>query len=214
MTVRLLLFALFATACRAPAHAASARYLALGDSYTIGQSVPAGERFPVQLAHKLKLGEPEIIARTGWTVEELNDGIDAARPQRRYELVTLLIGVNDQYRGGTADDYRPRFAAMLRRAIAFAGGNARRVVVVSIPDYGVTPFAEGRDRASIGAAIDRFNTVNREETARAGARYVDITPGSRRAGDDRSLIASDGLHPSGKMYAAWAEAIAAALSGE
>jgi len=184
------------------------RYLALGDSYTIGESVAATDRFPVQLARVLRSGEPEIIARTGWTVAELNEGIDAARPRGAYGLVTLLIGVNDQFRGGTADDYRQPFAATLRRAIAFAGGDALRVIVVSIPDWGATPFAEGQDRAAIGAAIDRFNAVNREETLRTGARYADITATSRRARDDRSLIAADGLHPSAKMYAEWVEIIA------
>lgn len=216
MTSRLLLLAFLTMGCHQPTSSApaGARYLALGDSYTIGESVPPGERFPVQLAKSLHLGEPQIVARTGWTVDELNQGIDDAAPHGTYPLVTLLIGVNDQYRGGTAEAYRPRFAAMLRRAIGFAGGDATHVVVVSIPDWGVTPFADGRDRAAIGAAIDRFNAVNREEALRAGAKYVDITPISRRAAGDRSLIAGDGLHPSGAMYALWAEAIAQALGGK
>jgi lysophospholipase L1-like esterase len=214
MTVRhLLLSALLAVACgmHPPAHENHARYLALGDSYTIGESVSPRERFPVQLAERLQLGEPQIIARTGWTVDELNDAIDAAPPQGRFELVTLLIGVNDQFRGGTVEAYRPRFNAMLQRAIKFAGGDPKRVVVVSIPDWGATPFAEGNDRAAIGAAIDRFNAINRQETERAGARYADITAISRRARDDRSLIAADGLHPSATMYAAWVAVIERAL---
>src|SRR3954452_12344403 len=124
MPLRLLAFlAILAAGCvRRTAPSAEPRYLALGDSYTIGESVPPADRFPVQLAQILHLGEPEIVARTGWTVEELNHGIDAAAPDGTYQLVTLLIGVNDQYRGGTAEAYRPRFAAMLRRAIGFAGG--------------------------------------------------------------------------------------------
>ena len=188
-----------------PASTTSARYLALGDSYTIGESVPATERFPVQLARELGLGEPQIIAKTGWTTDELDSAIDAANPRGSYDLVTLLIGVNNQYRGRDAEQYRGEFAALLQRAIGFAGGDVKKVIVVSIPDWGVTPFAEGRDRAKIAAEIDRYNTVNREETSRAGARYVDITPISR--GSDPALVAGDGLHPSGKQYGEWVKLI-------
>jgi lysophospholipase L1-like esterase len=187
------------------------RYLALGDSYTIGESVQEAERWPVRLVALLRergvsVADPEIVATTGWTVRELSHGIDAAAPRGPYELVTLLIGVNDQYRGRDPETYRPDFVAMLRRAIGFAGGRAERVVVLSIPDWSVTPFAEtsGRDRGKIAAEIDRFNQINREETARAGARYVDVTPVSKRAATDRSLVAGDGLHPSGAMYTEWA----------
>ena len=182
------------------------RYLALGDSYTIGESVPASERFPVQLARELNLGEPQIIAKTGWTTDELNAAIDQAHIEGPFELVTLLIGVNNQYRGRDAEQYRGELAELLQRAIRFAGGNASRVVVVSIPDWGVTPFAEGRDRAQIASDIDRYNAVNREEAQRAGARYVDITPISR--GDDPELVAGDKLHPSGKQYTEWVRLIA------
>jgi lysophospholipase L1-like esterase len=182
------------------------RYLALGDSYTIGESVGADERFPVQLARALNLGEPRIIAKTGWTTDELNGAIDAANVTETYDLVTLLIGVNNQYRGRDAEQYRGEFAALLRRAIGFAGGDAKNVVVVSIPDWGVTPFAEGRDRAKIAVEIDRYNGIAREETQRAGARYVDITPISR--GGDASRVAGDGLHPSGKQYGEWVKLIA------
>ena len=181
------------------------RYLALGDSYTIGESVPATDRFPVQLARELGSGEPQIIAKTGWTTDELDAAIDAADPKGPFDLVTLLIGVNNQYRGRPADEYRSQFVALLQRAIGFAGGDAGRVIVVSIPDWGVTPFAEGRDRAKIAREIDQFNAINREEALRAGAKYVDITPISRR--DDPSLVAGDGLHPSGKQYGEWAKAI-------
>ena len=181
------------------------RYLALGDSYTIGESVPPEGRFPNQLARELNLGEPRIIAKTGWTTDELNAAIDAARVEGPFELVTLLIGVNNQYRGRDAEQYRREFATLLQRAIGFAGGDAKRVVVVSIPDWGVTPFAEGRDRAQIARDIDRYNAVNREEAARAGARYVDITPISR--GGDPALVADDKLHPSAMQYTAWVRAI-------
>jgi lysophospholipase L1-like esterase len=147
-----------------------------------------------------------IVARTGWTAGDLLAGLDEAGPQGPFALVSLLIGVNDQYRGGDVVGYRSRFRALLRRALSFAEGEPRRVVVLSIPDWGVTPFANGRDRARIAAEIDRFNSVNRAETKRAGGRYVDVTEVSRRAGTPGSegLIAADGLHPSGAMYAEWA----------
>jgi lysophospholipase L1-like esterase len=176
------------------------RFLALGDSYTIGEGVTPEERWPNQL----RIGEPEIIARTGWTTGELSAAIDAASLQSPYDLVTLLIGVNNQYRGRGVEEYRREFAALLRRAIELAGGKPSRVIVVSIPDWGVTPFAAGRDRAAIAREIDSFNAVNRAEAWRAGARYADITPISRQKPE---LVASDGLHPSGAMYAEWARAI-------
>jgi lysophospholipase L1-like esterase len=203
----------------APSHAAdlptsggatSLRYLALGDSYTIGESVGAEQRWPVQLAarlceHGLPIGEPQIIARTGWTTGELSAAIEQAAPGGPFDLVSLLIGVNNQYRGLGSEAYRAEFRALLQRAIGFAGGRAGRVIVLSIPDWGVTPFAGGRDRGRIAAEIDAFNAINRAETERAGARYVDITAESRRATADLVLIAGDGLHPSGKMYAEWVE---------
>ena len=187
------------------APAGGTRYLALGDSYTIGESVAPAERFPHQLARELGIGEPLIIAKTGWTTDELNAAIDAADPEGPYRLVTLLIGVNNQYRGRSAEEYRTQFVDLLNRAIGFAGGDAKKVIVVSIPDWGVTPFAEGRDRAKIATEIDRYNAINREETAKAGARYVDITPISR--GNDPALVAGDGLHPSGKQYTEWMKLI-------
>ena len=188
------------------------RFLALGDSYTIGESVPPAERWPAQLTELLRvrgiaMDDPTIIAATGWTTDELSAGIDRASPHGPYDLVSLLIGVNNQYRGRSADEYRQQFVALLKRAVGFADGKPGRVVVLSIPDWGVTPFALGRDRAAVAAAIDHFNAINREETERAGARYFDITPISRQAAADPSLVAEDGLHPSGKMYAAWAQMI-------
>ena len=191
----------------------SPRFLALGDSYTIGESVAIADRWPNQLALQLRksgidIANPEIIAKTGWTTDDLSSAIDAAKPHGRYALVTLLIGVNNQYRGRDAEQYRKEFAALLQRAIGFAGGDPKRVVVVSIPDWGVTPFAANRDRAKIAAEIDRFNAINAEETKRAGARYADVTPGSRQAASDKSLVAPDGLHPSAAMYAQWVSVIA------
>lgn len=187
------------------------RYLALGDSCTIGERVGAEERWPVRLAALLRgrgaaVGDPEIVARTGWTTDELMAGIDRAAPAGPFDLVSLLIGVNNQYRGRDPGEYRDQFRALLERAVSFAGGEAARVIVLSIPDWGTTPFAEGRDRERIAAEIDRFNAINREETERRGARYVDVTPVSRTAAGEgaKTLIAPDGLHPSGGMYAEWA----------
>lgn len=189
----------------------SLRYLALGDSYTIGEAVGEGERWPVRLAAALRAGgrdvaDPEIIARTGWTTDELDAAISERDPKGPYDLVSLLIGVNNQYRGRSAEEYREQFGALLERAVGFAGGRAERVFVVSIPDWGVTPFAEGRNRTEIGREIDAFNAIARERCRERGVRFVDITPGSRKAANDPALVAPDGLHPSGAMYAEWTEA--------
>ncbi len=187
------------------------RYLALGDSYTIGESVPENERWSMQLA---KLLEAEgiqtditIIARTGWTVKELRQGIQANPPTGNYDLVTLLIGVNDQYRGYPSEGYREDFRFLLGKAIAYAGETPDKVVVLSIPDWGCTPFAADRDRELVSRQINEFNRINLEETKNAGAHYVDVTQISRLATDDSDLVADDGLHPSGKMYAMWAEQV-------
>lgn len=185
------------------------RYLALGDSYTIGESVHEEERWPDQLAKLLEgdglKSDVTILARTGWTVDELWQGIQAGEIDPPYDLVSLLIGVNNQYRGHDTHEYREQFIFMLNKSIEYAGGDPNRVVVLSIPDWGVTPFASGRDPDQIAREIDEFNSVNREESEKAGVHYVDITPISRGAVTDTSLIAPDGLHPSGKMYALWAE---------
>jgi lysophospholipase L1-like esterase len=207
-----------------PAAAPAWRYLALGDSYTIGEGIDAAGRWPVQLAAQLRgrglaAGEPQIVARTGWTTAELSAAIDAAAPRGPFALVSLLIGVNDQYRGGQPEDYRAGFAPLLRRAIAFAGNQPGRVIVLSIPDWSVTPFAiaSGRDLPRIAREIQRFNEINRQEAERAGARWVDITAASRRALGDSAQLAPDGLHPSARMYAEWARlalpAAAAAIAG-
>ena len=185
------------------------RYLALGDSYTIGESVTENERWPNQLAGLLQADdvstEVTIIARTGWTTDELWKGIQATQITPPYDLVSLLIGVNDQYRGLDTDEYREEFIFLLNKAIEYAGGDAKRVIVLSIPDWGVTPFAKSRDSKKIATEINLFNSVNREVTERAGAYYIGVTPKSREAITDNTLIAADGLHPSGKMYAEWAK---------
>lgn len=185
------------------------RYLALGDSYTIGEGVAPADRWPVQLAAMLRergiaVQDPRIIARTGWTTDELSAAIDQADLRGPFGLVSLLIGVNNQYRGRTAEEYRGEFAGLLQRAIGFAGGDASRVLVLSIPDWGVTPFAEGRDRARIAAEIDAYNAVARELALAAGVHFVDVTQQSRDAGADPAFLVEDGLHPSGRSYAEWA----------
>ena len=187
----------------------SIHYLALGDSYTIGESVDSSERWSHQLADLLRAHdittEITIIARTGWTTQELWEGIQARKISPPYDLVSLLIGVNNQYRGHDINEYREQFVLLLNKAIEYAGGDPCRVIVLSIPDWGVTPFANGHDSGQIARDIDAFNSVNKEETEKVDAYYVDITPISRKALNDSSWIALDGLHPSGKMYAEWAK---------
>jgi len=187
------------------------RFLALGDSYTIGESVDEDERWPVLLADLLSdhgyPAEVSIVARTGWTTGELWSGMQNSRLSPPYDIVSLLIGVNNQYRGHDLDEYRKAFRFLLWKAIGYAGGDAGRVIVLSIPDWGMTPFGDGREPEKIATEIDRFNGVNREESERAGVHYVDITGESRADSPDLSFIAPDGLHPSGKMYAAWAELV-------
>lgn len=183
-------------------------YLALGDSYTIGEGVATEERWPVQLATRLRqagiaIEDPTIIARTGWTTDELIAGIKRQQPQGPFDLVSLLIGVNNQFRGREEAEYREQFRSLLQTAIAFAGGDTNHVLVLSIPDWGVTPFARGRNGAEIASAIDRFNAINQAESELAGVHYADITPISRQAAADLTLLADDELHPSGKMYAQW-----------
>lgn len=193
-------------------------YLALGDSYTIGEAVQANESFPYQLAAQLKVQQlnvqtPKIIAKTGWTTDELQAAIKEANLNNSFDLVTLLIGVNNQYRGYSQTTYRQEFKALLQTALAFAGQNKKHVFVVSIPDWGVTPFGKnsGRDIQAIAQEIDAFNAINKEETLALGISYTDITPASRNALTDASLVASDGLHPSGKMYGEWAIKVANAV---
>lgn len=187
------------------------RYLALGDSYTIGEGVATEGRWPVQLAARLRGGgravdTPRIVATTGWTTDELSSALDAAEPiGRDWDLVSLLIGVNDQYRGRPVDVYAPAFAALLDRAIGYAGGRADRVVVLAIPDWGVTPFAaaSGRDRAAIARELDAYNATAARICRERGVAFVDIAPVSRARGAAPSMLADDGLHPSAALYAEW-----------
>jgi len=187
-------------------------FLALGDSYTIGESVPPADRWPVQLAQlsqnqPVPLATPDIIARTGWTTAELQAAIDNSGNQKAYELVSLLIGVNNQYRNQSPGTYRDEFRELLRTAVRFAGGRAGRVVVLSIPDWGQAPFAEGQDRGYIGSEIDAFNALARQECQQAGVAFVDITDLSRGASRDATQFADDGLHYSGRQMKQWAQRV-------
>ncbi|MBS0216284.1 MAG: SGNH/GDSL hydrolase family protein [Proteobacteria bacterium] len=187
------------------------RFLALGDSYTIGEGVAEHGRWPLQLAEALRregfaIDDPRIIATTGWTTGELAAAMDEAEPLGNdWGFVTLLIGVNNQYRGLHLDDYRDEFRALLDRAIACAGGRAARVLVLSIPDWGVTPFAtsSGRDPQVIASEIDAFNATAHGVCDARGVRYVDITPVSRKHGREEAMLSEDALHPSAAMYGLW-----------
>ena len=168
------------------------------------------QRFPVQLAEQLNkrgipVSAPVIVARTGWTTDELEQGIKNANITEKYNLITLLIGVNNQYRGRDTAEYRIQFSGLLQQALGFANNNAKHVVVISIPDWGVTPFGQSANQATIATEIDNFNRINTDETQKAGAHYVDVTGISRRAKNEPDLVASDGLHPSAKMYSMWVE---------
>lgn len=191
-------------------------FLALGDSYTIGESVPIYENFPYQTLQLLRksgiaVQAPEIVAKTGWTTDELMAGIDRTTFEKSYDIVTLLIGVNNQYRGKDPSTYEKEFEQLLNKAIAFAGGNKQHVFVLSIPDWGATPFAASRDRIKIGKEIDLFNSINKKSTDAAGIAYISITEGSREATSNASLVAKDGLHPSGLEYGRWAKKLADAI---
>ena len=186
----------------------TASFLALGDSYTVGEGVPEAGRWPVQLVSRLRDGglpiaDPRIIARTGWTTDELLAAV-LGEHVKRYDLVTLLAGVNDQYRGYGVDQYRESFDRVLRSAIGFAKLPSH-LIVLSVPDWSVTPFAEGRDRLAIAREIDAFNDVSRVMALQSGARFLDITALSRQALSNSALLVNDGLHPSAAMYSMWVD---------
>jgi lysophospholipase L1-like esterase len=185
--------------------------LALGDSYTIGESVDDNQRWPVQLISKLRSSgytadNPTIIATTGWRTDDLKNAILTANPKKNYSVVSLLIGVNNQYQGRSAQSYLPELEELLQMAIQFAGGDKSKVIVISIPDYGFTPFGKAKQK-EISNAIDQYNHINRSITEKYGIKYFYITDISRKGLDDPSLVATDGLHPSGKMYELWADMI-------
>ena len=185
-------------------------YLALGDSYSIGEGVVEAARWPMQLARALREGgipiaDPRIIATTGWSTDELAAAMDAAEPLGEWDVVSILVGVNDQYRGYAVDDYRARFTHLLRRAIALTDTNPRQVFVLSIPDWGVTPFAQASGRAlqQIADELDAYNAAAREICIAHDVAFVDITRASREFGAQPTMLADDGLHPSAAMYAEW-----------
>ena len=193
--------------------AAPRSFLALGDSYTIGESVRLSERFPVQTVKYLQdqginFSDPEIIAKTGWTTGNLLSALASAAPTKStYDIVTLLIGVNNQYQRRTEQEYADEFLTLLNKAIQYVGNNKKRVIVLSIPDYSVTPFASGSDKVLIAKEIDAFNAINKTISNHAGVNYLDITGSTRLAVNDLSLVAIDGLHPSGREYKVWAEGL-------
>lgn len=192
-------------------------YLALGDSYTIGQSVAAADRFPAQTINilsndSIKFNAVEYIATTGWTTHDLINAINTAPPSKpTCNFVTLLIGVNNQFQGRTQAEYATEFIALLATAIQYAGNKPSHVAVLSIPDWGVTPFAAGYNRALIASQIDSFNVINKQLALSKSVNYIDITPSTRMAATDPSLIAGDGLHPSAKEYNKWAVLLAAIM---
>lgn len=189
------------------------RFLALGDSYTIGEGVPGTENWPNRLVQKLRddgisVADPEIIAVTGWTTDELQSGINESNPQGPYDLVSLLIGVNNQYRQRPLGEYKSQFQELLTRAITFADSDSSRVFVVSIPDWGVTPLAFDRDKSrnrsqeEIAVEIDAFNEVAKSLAGAAGISFIDITPLSRTQGEQ---VVDDDLHPNARAYEEWVE---------
>lgn len=187
------------------------KFLALGDSYTIGESVEENLRWPNQLSDALskkgfQIEKPKIIATTGWRTDNLKEAIEAAKLKEEYTLVSLLIGVNNQYQGRSVEQYGPEFKELLLTAIKLAKGKKENVFVVSIPDYGYTPFGKPK-QAEISQAIDQFNEANQRIANQLGIKYVLITDISRFGLDQPELVAEDGLHPSGKMYSMWVERI-------
>ncbi len=209
------IFALFhfAFQCENEKSSTEKTYLALGDSYTIGESVAEKDRYPNILAkiltdNGINLAEPQIIAKTGWTTDELKKAMDEAKIfNKKFDKVSLLIGVNNQYRGRDVEVFRNEFAGLLADAITLAGNKPKNVFVVSIPDWGITPFGKKSSKLNISKNIDIYNQVKKEETLKKAVVFVDITGISREADTDLTLIADDGLHPSGKMYRLWAEKI-------
>ncbi|KAA5536871.1 SGNH/GDSL hydrolase family protein [Taibaiella lutea] len=193
-------------------------YLALGDSYTIGEQVAAEENFPHQTTailknkYNIEIVEPKIIAVTGWTTDELNAAIKEEKIQEHFDIVTLLIGVNNQYRGRDTENYETEFRDLLNQAIAFANGRMSHVFVLSIPDWGVTPFAEGKDRVVIAKQIDAYNKVNKEVTLSLSCNYVEITESTRINGLDESYLTPDKLHYAAKEYKIWSEKLAKSIA--
>ena len=191
-------------------------YLALGDSYTIGEQVPYAQNFPMQTVallqqKNIQVAEPVIVATTGWTTDELQAAIREKAINETFSFVSLLIGVNNQYRGRSLENYQAEFTQLLTQAIHFANGHSDKVIVLSIPDWGVTPFAEGKDRAQIALEIDTYNVAAQQITLLHKCHFIDITDSTRANGLKEDFLAEDQLHPSGKEYAVWAERLSQRL---
>ena len=209
-------FCIFQTAIAQQMQNKTYTFLALGDSYTIGESLPLKDNFPNQTvqilsAAGLSFQPPQIIAKTGWTSGELQLAIASSDLQQSYDIVSLLVGVNNQYRGGDISVYTKEFEELVQLSIKLTGNNPGRVFVLSIPDWGVTPFATGRDRKKISYEIDSFNAVNKNLSLNYNVNYIEITPGSREAASINSLVAADGLHPSAIEYGRWGKKLATAI---
>ena len=191
-------------------------YLALGDSYTIGEQVLFAENFPNQTVQQLRKSgfgfyAAEIIAKTGWTTDELSNAIDGTTFLKKYDIVSLLIGVNNQYRGRSATEFKIEFEQLLQKAIQFADNKPNRVFVLSIPDWGVTPFAEGRNRKQVADEIDACNSVCENSAAAFKTHFINIAVSQRADGNKMEFLAPDGLHPSCKEYKKWSDKLAAEI---
>jgi lysophospholipase L1-like esterase len=217
--ISMLFLVIFIVAMKHPQQKKEYSYLALGDSYTIGEKVAPEENFPNQAITILRengfdFKAPRIVAKTGWTTDEIQDGIKEAKLDGHYDFVSLLAGVNNQYRKRSVTDYIPQFESLLDQALKYAGNRNNRVIVISIPDWGVTPFADGMDREKIALEIDEFNRANKEIADKYKVHYINITLGNRKAAHDTELVSEDGLHPSGKEYKKWAIEVAAIVKSE
>lgn len=183
-------------------------FLTLGDSYTIGESVEKNDRWPIQLADSLRnkgftVKKPTIIAETGWTTEDLRQAIEKENLSTNYDLVSLLIGVNNQYQGLNFIQFEKEFEKLVKQAITFADGNEENVFVVSIPNYGVTPFGQSQNPGQIREELNRYNQTAKDIATEYNVSFINITPISEKASDNPELTADDDLHPSGEMYQRW-----------
>ena len=217
--IAILFLLIFIVAMKRPLQKKAYTYLALGDSYTIGEKVPSEENFPNQVVSILRKKEfdfatPRVVAKTGWTTDELQLGINKSKLETRYDFVSLLVGVNNQYRGREASDYKQEFESLLQQALKFAGNNPKRLIVLSIPDWSITSFAEGKDRQMIALQIDEYNKINKQVADKYRVHYINITLRTRQAAANIELLAEDCLHPSGKEYKKWAVVVAAIIESE
>lgn len=194
-------------------------FLALGDSYTIGESVPLFENFPyqvVQLMRKEKyhFQAPEIVAKTGWTSNELAEHILHNVLNDQYDFVTLLVGVNNQYRGLAIKDFENDFEFLLNKAIHLAGNKSNRVMVLSIPDWGYTPFANGKEIQKISKEIDEYNEVCSNIAKKVKTHFINITDETRAEKNNLQALANDRLHYSKSTHLRWAEKVSSIMKQE